>query len=127
MGEFIVKLQSKKTGSETSFVMRYTDRAETTALVQCGNLRTDYARKEFKTKDELVKALMKVLNNESVYVCRVTTLNLLFDFFYGGMKVGRNEMYLITRDFIGDLAAIQLVNLIDRDIHIQEQLINQSN
>ena len=113
MGEFIVKLQSKKTGSETSFVMRYTDRAETTALVQCGNLRTDYARKEFKTKDELVKALMKVLNNESVYVCRVTTLNLLFDF-YGGMKVGRNEMYLTAREFIGDNAAIQLVNLIHR-------------
>ena len=127
MGELIIKLQSNKTGSETSFVMRYTDRAETTALVQCGNLRTDYARKEFKTKDELVKALMKVMNNKFVSVRRVRTLRTLFEFYYGGMKVGRNEMFLITRDFIGDLAAIQLVNLIDRDIHIQEQLTNQSN
>ena len=115
MGEFIVKLQSKKTGSKTSFVMRYTDTAETTKLVQCGNLRTECSRKDFNSKSEFLKALMKVLNNESVYVYRVTTLSLLFDFFYGGMKVGRNEMYLTARDFIGDAAAIQLVNLIDRD------------
>ena len=116
MGEFKCKLQSKKTSREVEFLIRYTDKAETTKLIQCGNLRQGGAWKAFGSKAELVKSLMKLLTNESVFVRSVENTNgILFDFLYGGMKIGRTEMYLIARDFIGDNPAIQLVNLIDRD------------
>ncbi len=116
MGEFKCKLQSKKTGREVDFLMRYTDKAETTKLLQLGNLRKGIAREEFFTETELIKSLMKLLTNESVFVRSVESTNgTLFDFLSGGMKVGRTEMYLITREFIGDNAAIQLVNVIDRN------------
>jgi hypothetical protein len=116
MGEFKCKLQSKKTSREVEFLIRYTDKAETTKLLQVGNLRQGSARKAFDTKAELVKSLMKLLTNESVFVRSVESTNgTLFDFLYKGMRVGRNEMYLITREFIGDNTAIQLVNVIDRD------------
>jgi hypothetical protein len=116
MGEFKCKLQSKKTSREVEFLIRYTDKAETTKLLQVGNLRQGSAWKAFDNKAELVKSLMKLLTNESVFVRSVEYTNgTLFDFLYEGMKVGRNEMYLTARDFIGDNPAIQLVNLIDRD------------
>jgi len=116
MEEFKCKLQSKKTSREVEFLIRYTDKAETTKLLQVGNLRQGSAWKAFATETELVNSLMKLLTNESVFVRSVESTNgTLFDFLCGGMKVGRKEMYLITREFIGDNTAIQLVNVIDRD------------
>jgi hypothetical protein len=116
MGEFKVRLQSKKTGREVDFLMRYTDKAETTKLLQVGNLRKGSAREEFFTETELVKSLMKLLTNESVFVRSVEYTNgTLFDFLLGGLRVSRTEAYLTAREFIGDNAAIQLVNVIHRD------------
>lgn len=115
MGQFRITLQSKKTGREVDFLIRYTDTAATTSVRQIGDLKSGAVYKKFSDKDELVKSLTKYLLNESVFVRNVEYTNGLMFNQWAPAQMSRENMYLISRDFIGDNAAIQLVNVIDRD------------
>lgn len=113
MEQFIITLQSKKTGREVYFLIRYFDNA-TTTFRQIGDLKSGVVYKKFTDKHELVKSLTKYLLNESVFVRDVEYPDGLI-FSHCTAKMSRENMYLVSRDFIGDNAAIQLVNVIDRD------------
>lgn len=108
--ELTIKLTSPKTGRDASFCIRM--RSGGMWFFQCGSFRSDYERKEFDSQKEFTKALNKYLNVDKVCVHRVWGVRPLYDLFYGGASISREEMFLQTRDFIGDDAAIQLVNLI---------------
>ena len=114
MEQFIITLQSKKTGREVYFLIRYFD-AATTTFRQIGDLKSGVVYKKFVDKHELVKSLTKYLLNESVFVRDVEYPNGLMFNQWTPTQMSRENMYLISRDFIGDNAAIQLVNLIGRD------------
>ena len=108
--ELTIKLTGPKTARDTSFLIRVS--AERTYFAQIGSFRSDYGQKEFRSKEEFVKTLNKYLNVDGASVKRVVTRPVLFDLYYGGAQVSREDMFLATRDLIGDAAAIQLVNLI---------------
>ena len=114
MEQFIITLQSKKTGREVHFLIRYFDNA-TTTFRQIGDLKSGVVYKKFVDKHELVKSLTKYLLNESVFVRDVEYPNGLMFNQWTPTQMSRENMYLLSRDFIGDNAAIQLVNVIDRD------------
>lgn len=108
--ELTIKLMSPKSAGETKFLVR--NWLSGGSFIQVGNFRTDYCTKEFSSKKEFLKALNKYLNIEGVMVKRVWTERILFEAYYGGSNVSREDMFLATRELIGDAAAIQLVNLI---------------
>jgi len=108
--ELTIKLTGPKTARDTSFLIRVS--AERTYFAQIGSFRSDYGQKEFRSKEEFVKTLNKYLNVDGASVKRVWTGRNLFEAYYGGANVSREDMFLITRELIGDAAAIQLVNLI---------------
>ena len=114
MGQFRITLQSKKTGREVDLLIRYIDNA-TTTFRQIGDLKSGVAYKKFADKHELVKSLTKYLLNESVFVRNVEYPNGLMFNQWAPTQMSRENMYLISRDFIGCKTAILLVNLMGRD------------
>lgn len=109
--ELTIKLTGPKTGRDVSFCIRMR-RSGSMCFFQCGSFRSDYERKEFDSRKEFTKALNKYLNVDKVCVHRVCGVRPLYDLFYGGASISREDMFLQTRELIGDAAAIQLVNLI---------------
>lgn len=108
--EITIKLTSPKTARDVSFCVRM--RSGGMWFFQSGSFRSYHDYKEFSSKKEFIKVLNKYLNVDKVCVHRVWGVRPLYDLFYGGASISREEMFLQTRDFIGDAAAIQLVNLI---------------